>query len=451
MRRLPLNFVRYAADPGKIMRKYHTIKIEHLDDFSDLKMLSDIGEVCQQLTVSHFVVISPDILYIISSSFKLLSKLSLIRLKIDFQERINPIVNGLTLQKIELIQTDHNVLDYLSNTQVLNLEIIDASNRSDNDSLQNFLSHQTKLENLTIENLAEGSSALFNADSSRNFSFKLKKLSTLFSHIIDVDKFDVNFISFLKLHQNNLKQMKVEGSLSPQIYKFIVANMNCIEELEMNVNELPQEISFYDHLSKSRSLQILKLNGTITKNNLIGFKGVLSHYSNIQRITIADTDGFVANDTFHLISVRLTQLTDLSVLNLHQTFIPDTIFPTLKHFSIIILNNINQWNTLITNNRSIESLNVGWIKRDQFTPEIIQEIISLPNLRHLKFGGRFIASKRIYDIIKKDYKNLRTLELMVANYEEIKNLKFVFPREKSLWLPQCLYFDEGSDREPLND
>lgn len=91
------------------------------------------------------------------------------------------------------------------------------------------------------------------------------------------------------------------------------------------------------------------------------------------------------------------------------------------------------------------------MKRDQFTPRVIREITELPNLHHLKFGGRFIVCKKIFEVIKRDYKNLRTLELMVANYEEIKNLRFVFPANRSLWMPQCLYFDEGSDREPLND
>lgn len=292
---------------------------------------------------------------------------------------------------------------------------------------------------------------MFSADLSTKVNFKLKSLSTLFSHIREVDHFESNFLPFLKQHKQSMVKLKIEGSLSKEIFKFIVSAYTNLEELEINTNELPQELSFYDFLKPNHSLKTLKLNGTVNRSNLNGFKGMLSHFSNIERISLADTDAYVPNDVFYLMSVKLPRLSNLSVLNLHESFAPDTVFPSLKNFSIRILNRIDQWKTFITNNQTLESLNVGWIKRDQFTPQIVEKIVALPNLRHLKFGGRFIASKRIFEVVKRDYKNLRTLELMVANYEEIKQLKFIFPLDKTLWRPQCTYFDEGSDREPLND
>lgn len=179
---------------------------------------------------------------------------------------------------------------------------------------------------------------------------------------------------------------------------------------------------------------------------------MLTTYPNVEKIYLADTDGFVANDVFHMMSVRLRKLTHLSVLNLHDSFSsPDVVFPSLKQFSIRILNKIEQWKTFITTNDSIESLSVGWIKRDQLTPRTVSEITDLPNLVHMKVGGRFIVCKRVFDVIKVDYRKLRVLEFMVANYEEIKTLRFIFPLDKTLWTPKCEYFDEGSDREPLND
>lgn len=454
MKLLPLNFMRYARDPGAILRNYYSLKIEHLDESVDSTVLSSMTTVascCQSLKISYSTFTNSESFAVIFNSLKLLKELILVRVEIAFDGEIENFDRKLKLKKLELVQVDHKILKFMTNIQVVKLAVIDGNNRTDGEALVNFLSHQNFLESLAIENLSHGASVLFDNDESRQFRFKLTKLSTLFSHIHNMEMFDVNFTSFLKLHETTLKQLKVEGSLSPQIYKFIVANFKSIDELEINVGELPQESSFYDHLKPNRSLSILKLNGTVTKSNLNGFKGIASHYPNVERVSIADTDCHVANDAFHILSVRLRQLNHLSVLNLHETFAADAVFPSLKHFSIRILNNVAQWKSFITKNASVESLNVGWVKRDQFTPEIIHEITNLPHLRHLRFGGRFIASKRIYDAIKSDYKRLRTLELMVANYEEIKNLKFVFPLDQRLWLPRCEYFDEGSDREPLND
>lgn len=436
------------------MRNYHSVKIENIDENADFTRFKAVGENVQSLEITHSTFRDIQSIREIFGSLRLLDNVKLVRVKVDCEIEDEPLNTSLTLKRLELVQVDHRLLNLLSNVQVISLEIIDANNRTDTESLVKFIAFQKKLNCLTIENLTEGSSmfdGMFDANESKNFKFKLKRLSTLFSHIRNIEKFEVNFISFLKPHVDSLRKVRVEGSLSPKVLKYMIAKLNIVEELEVNVNELPQESSFYDSLKQNRSLKTLRLNGTITRSNLYAFKGIISHYQNIRKISLADTDKFVSNDVFQLMSSRLTNLNHICLLNLHESFTPNVIFSALKHFSIRILNEVDQWKAFVTANDSIESLKVGWIKRDQFTSATISEITSLPKLMHLKFGGRFIASKRIYDVIKCDYKKIRVLEFMVANYDEIKNLRFIFPLDKSLWKPQCEYFDEGSDREPLND
>lgn len=453
MKRLPLDLMRYSKDAGRLSRNYNTIKIEHFDESIDLSCLEEIGDHVQRLLISHSIFKNPRSFQDIFKSLTLLNEIELRRVLLESTQDC-AVVHGrcrLTLKKLELVLVDHKLLNLLPNFQVLNLEMTDATNRTDSESLVSFLSLQHKLESLTIENLSDDASVLFTTDNSSKIKFKLKKLSTLFSHTRDLQFFETNFVLFLKRHEDTLKKMKVEGSLSQGIYKCIVTRCQVLNELELRVSELPQESSFYDYLKPNQSLRTLKLNGTITKSNLEGFKGMLEHYPNLLQISLADTDAFVANDVFHLMSVKLPKMNHLSVLNLHDSFTPTMIFPSLKFFSIRILNELEQWKIFITRNDSLEALNVGWVKRDQFTPRVIMEITNLLNMRHLKFGGRFIACKRIFDVIKIDYRHIRTLELMVANYEEIKNLKFIFPLDKMLWIPKCEYLDEGNDREPLND
>lgn len=453
MEKLLLNLTKYTKDPERfpLIRKYFSVKIEHYAADEEIEVIKEIGNSIQRLTISHTVFEHAKVLRDIFGSLKILKTLSLIRVQINIDDEIEPENFPLTLEKVEMIQVDHKVLKQLQNFQLLNLVMIDVSNKQDSESLVKFLSSQKKLESMTIESLLDDEGVLFDFDYSKNFSFKLKKFSVLYSHVRNMETFEKNFVAFLKLHERNMKKLKVEGNLSQHIYKFIMTNMKILEEVEVNVGGLPQEASFYDVFAANRSLKIFKLNGTINRNNLIGFKGILTLYPNIERISLADTDAFVANDVFHLMSVKLGKLSRLSVLNLHESFTGETVFPSLKHYSIRVLNDVNQWKNFISRNETIETLSVGWIKRDQVTAGIINAITDMRNLRHLKFGGRFIASKRIYDAIKSDYKKLRTLQLMVANYDEIKNLSFVFPLNKHLWLPQCPYFDEGHDREPVND
>lgn len=453
MESLPLNLARYTRDPEKfpLLRNYFFVKIEHFAGDDELEAIELIGPSAQKLSISHIIFNHTDNLRIIFESLKLLKVLILYRIQMNCDDDMKISDHQRTLEKLELDQVDHKVLKCFHNLQVLNLEIIDASNQRDSESMVTFLSSQKKLESMSIENISETEMVLFSNDDSNKFSFRLKNFSVLNMRVRNMETFEVNFIKFLKLHERSMRKFKIEGCLSQQIYKFVTKSFNVLEELQLNLEELPQETSFYDALKPNRSLKILKLNGPIKISNLNGFKGILSNYPNVQHISLADTDAFVANDVFHLMSKKLSKLNHLSVLNLHESFSGNTVFPSLKHFSIRILNNIDQWKTFISQNETIESLNVGWIKRDQFTTDIINEITDLRNLRHLKFGGRFIASKRIYDVIKEDYKKIRTLDLKVANYEEIKNLKFVFPLNKDLWLPQCTYFDEGHDREPVND
>lgn len=451
MRKLPIIYSRFSEYSGEITRNYHSLKIEHSHENFDFTKFEAICSNIQSLEISHSTFKNNDNIKTTFGCLKLLNNVKLVQVKADCEIGDEPQKFSLTLKKLEWIQTDHRLLNALSHVQVLNFAIIDANNRTNTESLVKFLALQNKLNSLALENLVEGSSGLFDKDESKHFKFKLKTLSTLFSRIPDVESFELNFISFLKLQADTLRSLKVEGSLPCRILKYMIAELINIEELEVSLNELPLENSFYDSLKPNLNLKTLKLNGTITRANLFAFKGILSHYQNIEFISLADTDQFVANDVFNLMSNKLRKLNHLSVLNFHQSFKSNAVFPSLKYFSIRILNEIDQWKDFINSNKSIRSLNVGWVKRDQFTTQIISEITDLPNLRYLKFGGRFIAGKRIYDVIKCNYKNLEVLELMVANYEEIKNLKFIFPRDKSLWRPQCDYFDEFFDREPLND
>lgn len=345
------------------------------------------------------------------------------------------------------------MLHALRNFQVTHLEIIDSANKCNGDSLENFFLSQQGLEILILEELTKNACVFFNCKNfSYNYKFKLKKISALFC--TDYQKsivFEKNFQTFLSNQSNNIEVLIVKGSLPNSINKLIVSNkFKELYELEMSASSVPQEKSFYENLSITNNLKILKITSTITKDNFLGIKELISHHGGIESLFLIDTDELIANDLFFIIRSKLKNLSNLSVLNFCSNFTPCVTIKSLTSFSIKILNNINQWLSFVLVNENLKIISAGWIQRD-FDANIIKQIINNTKIEHMSFGGRFIANKKIYYAIKDDYKKLRTLKLRVSNYDEIKHLKFVFPLDKTYYNSKCLYFEENNDREPLND
>lgn len=453
MKKLTLNYDNFASHSTNL-RNYHSLLIQHVAGKIDKdKGLYDILSSIQDLKMSNCWVDDLDELETFLNYIPLIRKIAFTRVRLvrlPALIRHKPLPGKkLTLKKLSLIQTDHYILKFLSHFQVLTLQITDANNYTCRESLVNFLMQQKKLEALTMEELIDRKNVLFD-EPIENVHFKLKFLSILFSRSHN-DKFYENFKGFMRHHCDSLTRLKIDGSIPNTIYKCIVTQFWQLEDLEINVGELPQDVSFYGQLKMNERLTKLTLNGTIKRSNIESVCAILGFYRKIEILVLADTDEHVSNHLFHMLSVRLRNLKILSIFKFHHSFTYNINLPSLETFSMKVLTDVNQWKKFIIHNGSINTLKVGWIQRDLFTQEIIREIISQPNIKHLEFGGRFTVTKRIYDVIKINYKNLRTLKLIIGNYDEVQKLKFVFPLKISQWRNECQYFDEGFDREPLND
>lgn len=141
MKLLPLNYIRFARHPGKLMRSYHSARIDRLDENLDISSFLNVADNIQRLTVCHSCLKNPQSVATIFGNLEMLSELVLVRVQIDFENSVTFPASLLYLKKLEMIQTDHQVLRFLNNVQVANLEIIDATNKTDSESLGNFLSH----------------------------------------------------------------------------------------------------------------------------------------------------------------------------------------------------------------------------------------------------------------------------------------------------------------------
>lgn len=433
------------------MERYHNFysaKIFRIDNLNSLKI---VNASLQKLEISYCNFDSENLKNLLMP-FKHLKYLSLRKVQIKDQV-LDFVPNEVILKKFEMTQTDYNVLKILKNFQVINFELIDAVNICDRKILINFLKSQKLLEILVVEELlAKNQCVLFSCnENDYNFNFKLKKFAASFnSNFSENLKFEENFLTFLNNQSKFLSEIKVNGMLPKIIYKQIVSkSCSNLFLLEINADKIPQEKLFYEDL-KINNLNTLKIHSTITQENFLGLKEFLRLCKNLKNLFLDDTDNLIANDLYNVISFNLVSLESLSILNFSLNYDPLNSIKSLKFFSIRILINVEQWLKFILLHQNLESINVGWVQRD-FDVNLIKQIINLTKIKFMKFGGRFIANKKIYDAVKNDYKNLRILELRVSNYDEIKNLKFIFPIDKKLFNPKCLYFEENNDREPLND
>lgn len=105
---------------------------------------------------------------------RLLRKMILVRVQLDSNDKIMPLDDvTLVITELQITQCDHRILNFFPKLQAHRLEIIDGHNKTDSQALCKFISQQKVLESLTIENLADGSGALFgNYDSKFNFELK---------------------------------------------------------------------------------------------------------------------------------------------------------------------------------------------------------------------------------------------------------------------------------------
>jgi len=458
MKMLPLKYSKLEQSE-KFFHNFHSLNIQHINDVNFSKTIFEqgLGNTVQCIEISY-CILSPRDLKAISDNFVNLNFLSLTKVKLlkDPEESESVIASKeLIVNKIIMLKVDHEILDYMGNIQSYELEIIDShENAVNQESLINFISHQKHLTSLNVGEMNYNINVFFHQNISECCKFKLKKFHSLFcSNHSHVPQFEDNFISFLQSQSKSLVDVKISGRNLPQIiYKFVIGSLTNLYTLEIEANSIPQENSFYENMARNLSIKSLIIYSTVTKNNFNGLKGLLSHYPCINKLNLMDTDEFIVNDLFHSIAYFLSHLKELVVLNFNISFVPQSRIKHLEKFSIKIINNIDQLlKFIIIHDSTLVNLSIWWIARD-FESRIVEEMISLSKLTHLKIGGRFIANKRIYETIRHDYKNLRTLHLIVNNYDEVKHLKFTFPLDKNIYNDvKCLYFEEDHDREPLND
>jgi hypothetical protein len=477
MNKMRLDYNRYLKDREEhstFKMKHQNVKLELIDDSLSEKFdITDLTNV-QHIQISYCTLSGNDLNHIFKN-LRNLKKFELLRVLYnqDQNDACEFSENEIVLKSLMLIRTDHNVSDKFFTilflltihflkifsalrVQTHHLKIIDCDNKQNNEKLIHFLEKQKKLESLHLVVFTGISTTiektLFDSVMDQDFDLKfpLKKLYIVFCSDNFTSKYKANVIKFLRVFKNSLESVNLHGALGSEIYKFVFDELKFLTTLTIDANNLPTDYTCDENSKPNHNMKVLNISSIIRTSNYKSIVNIISNFPSVEKLNLSDTDSMVANDLYNMLQAKLKRLTHLTVLNFNKKFIPSGSFECLKSFTIKNLENVEQWLSFVMLHQTLETVHVGWIMRD-FEATAIEKVVQLPNLQVLKFGGRFTANKRIYEIIKRDNGNLKVLELEISNYDDVQKLTFTFPCDKKLFNPKCAYFDEGHDKEPLND
>lgn len=427
-----------------LKRRFVTIDVTledntHEPSSSDLfaKIAASCGSQVRKLIMHDAVFKNSSTLNEILKSMPLLEEIEIRELycsSASYQNQEPQPVTLYRLKTLKISNVDWKFFQHLNAPNITTFEVDDSEmNISENsvEFIKNFLESSRGLESLGIEETVIDK--IFSSKSMRRFTFKLKKLD-----FQNNDQADRYFSKFLASQASSLEELEIQIG-SREIYDVIFRDMRCLKTLRMNMDTLPTDKEFYDRLKPIKSLKEIFSNFGFSDE--VSAKGVLGNCPNLEVLNVTmDSNGF---ELLPFIAINNPKITTLSIKALRDHISPDIKFESLKRLQLYEVRNVEFLLTFIRNNPAVETLSIWWIDEDVLQPKDLDILMEESNLKHLKFMGECETMKAIYDKLKVDYKNLKSLELCV-NYGSLTGmpvLYFEFPEDSNKWNPHCEYFD----------
>jgi hypothetical protein len=220
----------------------------------------------------------------------------------------------------------------------------------------------------------------------------------------------------------------------------ILGKMKNLRKLRINSGSIPTDKEFYDFLKPLKTLREVEMHDEFLHEDAM--KNFLGFCPNLESLkSIHDQSGIVSN-CLRFIAVYNPRITTLMINCLIPQEEPEAQFKYLKAFHVETVDNLDVFLKFLRENSSIETLSIGNVDREELTDVILEKLMNETKIRRLKFAGDFDTIEGIYDKIKIDYKNLKSLELtLLVQGKRGQTLTFIFPSDKSMWNPKCAFFD----------
>lgn len=371
----------------------------------------------------------------IMRNFPMLKQLEIHRTTFKWPENeenqtIHP-VNMKHLDTIKVVYSSWSFFQYLVGTQITSLIASTAQVRpSERDNLINFLEASERLESVEMDR--EGFERIFQTNFTRPFPFKLKKFK-YFSYTFksEVNQLDENFISFLETQAASLEDLQLEYS-SREILQEIFTKLVNLRKLKLNANSLPMDKEFYDQLKPFKYLKEFDADDRIPNEDAA--RGILKNCPNLEILIVECDPNDVISEIFPFIAAHNPKLRVLRIDSLKAQYKPEVRFKRLEVLHVFLFKDDVMLVSFLRNNPTVTTLKIKWVYEQEFIEVTLHELLSKTNVQHLIIGGKQDTMKAVYEKVKTDRKNLKTLELSFKTDNGVmQTSKFDFTDDPPAW------------------
>lgn len=341
------------------------------------------------------------------------------------------------LKTIKVVYSSWKLFQYLIGSQITTLLASTAQVRkSERESLISFLEASQKLEFIEIDR--EGFERIFQTSFTRDFPFKLKRFK-FFSYTFksEVNQVDENFIDFLESQADSLEELTFEYS-SREILQTIFTKLMNLRILKLNSNSLPTDKEFYDQLKPFEYLKEFDADDRIP--NETAAMGILRNCPNLEILRVECDPNDVISEILPFIAYNNPDLRTLQIDSLKANHAIDVRFDYLEEFHVFLFKDDEILLSFIRNNPTITTLKVKWVYEQSFIDEVLDALMNETNVQHLKLGGKLETVRAIYEKMKIDHKNLKSLELNYKTDSGTRTSYIEFPEDPSKWELKSDYF-----------
>lgn len=278
-------------------------------------------------------------------------------------------------------------------------------------------------------------------------TIKLKKLSihSLVEppRVVDYSLFqhdEAELIKFLESQAPTLIHLELEGAYRIEVYQTILTKLNHLKILKVNFKHLPVDKKFYADLKPLMGLK--ELHSFSDHPAMAKVVGMCGRCPNIESFTSPCAGlqllPFLVrnNPLLKVLSVPCVSSSgDVKFEHLKVLKVPQLSVECIKMF--------------FANNPTVDTLG-SFYNENVTSIEEVEAVLSIPTLKHLKLRGDFRSLRKIYELTKVDFRNLKSLRLQLRDEKfELKNLLIEAPDIVGHWKPTCDFFDDRtSDGAP---
>jgi hypothetical protein len=311
--------------------------------------------------------------------------------------------------------SDWRAFSCVQGSQPTSLIINLTSGREPREHLVNFLKTSPKLEVLDADDTTFNN--LFSQPI--DFPMKLKKIRS-FTNQHFTSEGAKRFEEFLKSQSASLDEFEWRR-LAPSLTRVVLTELKNLTYL--NLDTLPTEKSFYEGLQPMESVK--KFHGSRVPNELLGL------FPNLEVLKSSNGSAVIP-----FLAAFNLKIKSLSLSTFVDKVDEAAKLPNLEYLYIEFNINVENLTIFLLNNLSIVTFCSRYFQESN---QLLDVLLNMPKLRHIKLGGEVLALGLAFDRIKSDPKSLQTLEMIFEKVPGRPDVLFKLPVDLEKWDEKCTF------------